>query len=280
MPNGSVRIHGRFRLEMGERIFVAIVLLLGVGAGAFLQRLLPPVKDLLKDLLRRTENEEKEQATVEVPRHFSLTISEWLQTGRNRGILNAVSLEIEATDQGKLYEWLCESPSTQVAYVEQVSEAERKRLWKWFWVILGYLALTGALSGWWVFSETAKGSPHLARIAVAAGIFGSCIAAFRSCLDRRAKGFEDKYGNVAPGLEKKERFSDGMVVWLLGRPLLGGAVGLLVYIGLNGEIFSVAVKEKILAKPWEFLFYMILVGLFAKAILDLLRKLTKEVFHV
>ena len=267
---------------MGERILLVIVLLLGVGAGAFLQRLLPLVKDLLKDLLPGTKNEAKEQATVEVPPHSSLTISEWLQTGRNRGILSAVSLEIEAADQGKLYEWLCEAPSRRVAYVEQVSDAERNRLWIWFWVILGYLALTGALSGWWVFSETAKESPspHLARIAVVAGIFGSCIAAFRSCLDRRSNGFEDKDGNVAPGLEKKERFSDGMVVWFLGRPMLGGAVGLLVYIGLNGEIFSVAAKEKILASRWEFLFYMILVGLFAKTILDLLRKLTKEVFHV
>jgi len=265
---------------MGERVLLAIMLLIGVGSGAFLRRLLPPVTDLLKDLLRRKKNEEKEQATVEVPSHFSLTISEWLQTGRNRGILNEVSLEIDTADQRKLYNWLCESPSTRVAYVEQVSEAERKRLWKWFWVILGYLALTGALSGWWVFSETAKGSHHLARIAVVAGIFGSCIAAFRSCLDRRANGLEDKDGNVAPGLEEKERFSDGMVVWFLGRPMLGGAVGLLVYIGVNGEIFSVAAKEKILANPWEFLFYMTLVGLFAKTILDLLLKATKEVFHL
>ena len=151
----------------------------------------------------------------------------------------------------------------------------------WFWGVVIYLISIGAMGVLWTTNEVAQPSPRRLWLALVAGMLGSCIAAFRSCLDRRANGLEDQFGNVAPGIDAKERFSDGMVVWFLGRPLLGAAIGWLIYVGLKGGVFSDAAHERILdGEVWKFLFYMIVAGLFAKTILDLLLEGAKKIFRV
>jgi len=260
---------------MSEPLLIAVVLLVGVGTGAFLQRTIPALS-----LLLATPSES-------VTKHPAISgqsmeaITLWLMDGSSRAVLERDTLRIVVDDQQALYEWLRRAPSTFIRYEQQVSPAERRRLSRWFWAILIYLGATGVISALWVATEVVQTSPRRMLLAILAGILGSCIAAFRSCLDRRAAGFEDQYGNVAPGFEKKERFSDGMVVWFLGRPVLGAAVGIVIYAGLQGGVFSAAVKEGILAGDvWKFLFYSTLTGLFAKTILDILLDVVKKTFKV
>lgn len=259
---------------MGEPLFIALVLLLGIAGGMWLQRMIPASKNLFRKL---------KEETPSIPPESAAAFTRWLQEGRTKNVLDSTTLNIGG-DQKTLYEWLQGAPSAISAIIHYggpVSDNERKRLCAWFWFVLGYLTLIGVASAWYVVGEAAQASPRRLRVAVIAGVLGSCIAAFRSCLDRRANGFEDKDGNVAPGIEKKERFTDGMVVWFLGRPTLGAAVGLLVYAGLMGGVFSAAVKEELLnGDIWKFLFYAALAGLFAKTILDLLLEVVKKVFRV
>jgi hypothetical protein len=260
---------------MGEPLLIAVVLLVGLGAGAFLQRAIPAFSHLLSQPNGKTSG----PATISL--QSTEAITRWLIDGRAKAVLDSETLQLAVADQQALYEWLRGAPATSIHYGQQVSPGERSRLSKWFWAILLYLATIGVISASWAALEVARTSPRRMPLAVVAGILGSCIAAFRSCLDRRAAGFEDQYGNVAPGFEKKERFSDGMVVWFLGRPVLGAAVGLVIYAGLQGGVFSAAVKEGVLAgDPWKFFFYTTLAGLFAKTILDILLDVVKKTFKV
>lgn len=247
----------------------SIVTLLIVG-GAFLGRLLlwwerSPYHPESQEAQAKREGELAERAQQ---------IEEWLQAGRRRQIITQ-NLQGPGPLQ-ELLSWLKGAPFTQVKAEETLIGDERKRLNRWFWAVFAYLVVLGTASGWCTLTTTTL---SLSSFFVA-GLFGSCVAAFRSCLDRRANGFEDKYGNVSPDPKTtKERFADGMITWFFGRPFLGAALGVATYLALQGEVFGADLTlTKLQTNPSKVMFYTWVVGLFAKTVLDLLLDLTKKIF--
>ena len=101
-----------------------------------------------------------------------------------------------------------------------------------------------------------------------------------SALDRHANGLEDRAGGSLPELEKtKERFSERMLYWFLARPWLGGVVSVAVFWGiLSGELGTTDVASA-QARPEKVAFWGMLVGLFAKSVLDILRNVPKNIFR-
>lgn len=268
---------------MGDNLLMFILLMIGLLGGVSIKWAIDHVREWLPDWLRgrKKEGDEEEKKVSEpIPEEERDKITAWLLLGVKEGVLESPSMRVLGTNQRALYRWLRGAPFAAVSFRRQISKRERTRLTVWFWGVIVYLITVGIICTWWLHLELDEQVPSLWSIAIVSGILGSSIAAFRSSLDRRSHGFEDQYGNVAPGVDKQERFSDGMVYWFLGRPLLGGAVALIIYFGLNGEIFCAAAKEEILKGNWKFVFYATLVGLFAKSILDILLKAVKEVFHV
>jgi hypothetical protein len=65
----------------------------------------------------------------------------------------------------------------------------------------------------------------------------------------------------------------------VGRPLLGAAVGAVVFVAIRGHVFGdLIIYEKLEKNPAMMIFYVWLAGLFAKTLLDLLLDLTKKYF--
>lgn len=115
-------------------------------------------------------------------------------------------------------------------------------------------------------------------ISIVTGIMGSTTAAFISCLERHANGFEDSQGNQSPSKEEQVgRFNRGMFYWFLARPWLGAVTGAVVYWGIAGDILvsgNGATTAQEQAAFWGFL-----AGLLAKSLLEILKGLLTNIFR-
>jgi hypothetical protein len=242
---------------MKDALLVTIIVALAITLGAFADRMV--------EWWRRKPHPADQYAEA---------LSRWIKSGANKHLFDE-QFNVLDPDREDVYKWV-------LAFPQIVSAGERDRLTYWFWGIIAYLAILGTLSAKVSIAAALSPIAPTAWPCVMAGLLGSCVAAFRSCLDRRANGFEDKFGNATPDPKAtKERFSDGMTAWFVGRPLLGAAVGAMVFVAIRGRVFGESiVYGKLDNNPAMMIFYVWLAGLFAKTLLDLLLDLTKKVFRV
>ena len=255
---------------MTDDWLIASIVALALAVGAFLDRMLQWFSWLRRPPEPSLQLKEQAQA-----------VSKWLACGRGRKLVNETG-EVEVSNIDALKSWLKEMPPFVALQTETLDVGKRTALEKKFWIAFLYLVLLGLVAGRVLLKATLATVPQVLTICITAGLFGSCIAALRSCLDRRANGFEDEFGNAAPNpKELKERFSEGMFFWFMGRPMLGAAVGVLVYLGVTGEVFSEGVAKSLTGgAPTKLAFVAVLGGLFAKTLLDLLLETTKKIFRV
>ncbi|MER3483695.1 MAG: hypothetical protein C4332_11635 [Meiothermus sp.] len=167
----------------------------------------------------------------------------------------------------------------------EVIQSEFSRLF-WSAVVvctLPVLFLAGSLvaSVWLLL--TAEQTPATTRafwltlFCVATGFLGSSLSALISAADRISNGWETSNGGKWPKNAKKEdRFGSRMVGWFLVRPLLGAAMGFLVYIGVVGGYLIAVVATTKPPSPGDFNpyalgFLSLLGGLFAKTFLERLK---------
>jgi hypothetical protein len=166
-------------------------------------------------------------------------------------------------------------------FVAGFNEEERAPLERLFRLTLAYLAVligTGMTVSIYLLRKPT--SDNLLLLALATGIIGSATAAFVSALDRHAQGLEDRNGGATPEPEiRKERFSERMFYWFLGRPWLGAVVSVAVFWGGLGGNFTDSKTSADPSSGPKVAFYGILAGLFAKSVLDILRNLPKNVFR-
>ena len=254
---------------MADQWITIIIVILLIMLGAFLERLQLWWERSRYPHKPQAAREQREKGLEQRARE----IAEWLQNGREQQILSQ-NLVISSS-LPDLLSWLEKAPP-QAIEEDRLFDGERERLTRRFRAVFAYLVILGTVSGWLTLSTTTVSVFAF----LVAGLFGSCVAAFRSCLDRRANGFEDRYGNASPDPKTtKERFADGMITWFIGRPLLGAALGVTTYLALRGEVFGESLGLKALqANPSRLMFYTWVVGFFAKTILDLLLDLTKKIF--
>ncbi|HSK81548.1 MAG TPA: hypothetical protein VLQ45_34150, partial [Thermoanaerobaculia bacterium] len=115
---------------------------------------------------------------------------------------------------------------------QKFDEEERPKLERLFRIALAYLAVLIGASLMLSIYFLRQSPPDLLLVALFTGVIGSATAAFVSALDRHAQGLEDRYGGATPKPDaKKERFSERMFYWFLGRPWLGAVVGVAVFWG-------------------------------------------------
>ncbi len=208
-------------------------------------------------------------------------IREWIESGKTRKLIHDSLKPCTNQDVTAWREWFKAAPFF-MADGETLRCGERQSLTNWAIFLAIYLVAVAVLSAWWVESSSRSVNNRLA-LCIGAGVFGSCIAAFRSFMDRRANGFEDRFGNQSPRLSvAKERFGHGMIPWLSARPLLGAGVGYILYRALYAHAFPEAVTTKALDPKdvSSLVFYAIIAGLFAKTLLDLVLEVVKKVFDV
>jgi hypothetical protein len=253
---------------------IVILTILCLAAGAFFQRIWSGSK------------KSKESSTPTTPPGDPIaSVNRWLKEGQAMGFVDAGGLLAESTSRtGKeladFKHWLTRSPDTAFLQGETLSHGERTRLERLFWVIFVYLIAVGIVAGLGIYLQWNMPQPDL-LIAVCGGLFGSTIAAFRSCVDRRAGGFEDRYGNSSPKSEsKRERFGDGMMHWFIARPFLGAGVGLLIYSAVAGNVFPEEMSKKLSLNTGSLVFYICLAGLLAKTLLDIFLEAGKKIFRV
>ena len=220
-------------------------------------------------------------------------LSTWLNEGQRKKLLRAEvsSDEIRYTfiddnpDNLNVWlnnaeKWLRLVPFVTLKKDEALAKDERQRLERWFRAVLIWLFVLGAVAALVIAYELRQETVNRLVVCFWGGLFGGCVAAFRSCLDRRAHGFEDKHGNVSPESEvRKERFNDGMARWFIGRPILSAGVGLLLYFAVVGDVFP-GLTEEISKPEGRLVFYACLAGLLAKTLLDLFLEAGKKIFRV
>ena len=98
-----------------------------------------------------------------------------------------------------------------------------------------------------------------------------------SVLGRIADGWELSSGTKVPSKKKPGKFVARMAPFFIGRPFLGGAMGIIIYTGLkSGYLILVKGAAEASFSPEGLLFFAILGGLFSKTFLEKL----KEVFKV
>jgi len=255
---------------MVDTIVTAIIVGLAMAFGAFLDRVVGG----------HGFKPQSEQSAKPLQDHAA-ALTKWLQWGSGQHLLDD-RLSVSTTDLENLRKWVLAAPPLALSKEETLAPGERERLSCWFWFVMVYLVVLGTWAGRAAIGAALSSMAGSVGGCVMAGLFGSCVAAFRSCLERRANGFEDRFGNAAPDPKtSKERFSDGMIVWFLGRPLLGAAVGAMTFIAIRSRVFGEAIAyDKLDQYPAMLIFYAWLAGLFAKTLLDLLLELTKKVFRV
>jgi hypothetical protein len=148
---------------------------------------------------------------------------------------------------------------------------------------IGYLVLasTGALIGAYVlakgqYSEIAPTSLTNLPSAMLYGFSGSAVAALTSCLDRYATGFEREDGSPFPANAKvgEGKFNRRFSRWLFVRPFLGAVIAPIFLLGI-----SHFVKD---SQQWNLTagFTAFTAGLLAKSVVDLIKRLFKDVFRV
>jgi hypothetical protein len=120
-----------------------------------------------------------------------------------------------------------------------------------------------------------KGFPEIAPIALF-GFAGSAVAALTSCLDRYAVGFERGDGKPYPESIKdgEGKFNRRFARWLFVRPFLGSVIAPVFVWGLSHFAGDPQKWSQTLG------FTAFMGGLLAKSVVDLIKGLFKNVFHV
>jgi len=160
------------------------------------------------------------------------------------------------------------------------SEAEELQKWtvgvSWYLVLLIVVCVAGGIR---LFLQVVNGGAVnglMMLLSIFAGTLGSSVSALRSVMDRRAHGWEFSTGLKYPEEQPPDKFSRGMVSSFLLRPVLGGALGWIVYVGaLSGYLFPAGDPRM---EGWveKMIFWSFLGGLFAKTLLDKLNELFKQ----
>jgi len=115
------------------------------------------------------------------------------------------------------------------------------------------------------------------------GFSGSAVAALTSCLDRYANGFERDGGVKYPSVGEKdketgkERFSRRFSWWLIVRPFLGLLIAPIFIWGIS---YFAEKPDKFRSSVERSGFTAFMAGLLAKSVIDLIKGLFKNIFHV
>lgn len=107
------------------------------------------------------------------------------------------------------------------------------------------------------------------------GFSGSAVAALTSCLDRYATGFEREDGSPFPIAAKagEGKFNRRFARWLFVRPFLGAVIAPVFVWGISHFVST--------SQQWieTIGFTAFMGGLLAKSVVDLIKRLFKNVFH-
>ena len=144
-------------------------------------------------------------------------------------------------------------------------------------VLLFFIVLSGVLIVKLFKGDVDGNSYKILILAIAGGALGSSISALISVVGRIAAGWELSCGTKVPTEEHPDKFLARMAPFFIGRPFLGGAMGLLVYTGLTSGFLILATDKTSKAdfSPEGLLFFAILGGLFAKTFLAKLKEVFK-----
>jgi len=153
--------------------------------------------------------------------------------------------------------------------------AEVQTLRRWSYRVLVVLVMVAAASAVGLIvllpdHPLGPGSGRLMAVALLGGVLGSAASAVRSTCERLARGFEldDGAGTWPPDARRGEKMNVRMIPYLLARPLLGGATGLVAYAGVVGGFLVATAKQPTTFSPEGILFFALLAGLFAKTFLQ------------
>jgi hypothetical protein len=123
-----------------------------------------------------------------------------------------------------------------------------------------------------------QGSGSMTVVATALmGISGSGVAALTSCLDRYANGFELESGEKVPPADgkAKETFNKRLARWFIFRPFLGLLVAPVFIWGIEYFAGDSARYTNSVAR---LAFWSFVGGLLAKSVVDLIKRLFKNIF--
>jgi uncharacterized protein (DUF433 family) len=109
------------------------------------------------------------------------------------------------------------------------------------------------------------------------GFSGSGMAALTSSLDRYANGFELRDGRKQPKEAKRDTFNCRMGRWFYVRPFVGFVVAPVLLWGIE---FFVNNPDSFRGTHQHVAFTAFVGGLLAKSVLELIKKLFKNVFNV
>lgn len=158
---------------------------------------------------------------------------------------------------------------------EQLPDDELKTLDRVAQWTIGYLLLLSLLSfclGAWL---NRSGAAELAAAAMY-GMAGSAVAALTSCLDRYSMGFERENGTSFPAEVKPGTgtFNRRFARWLWVRPFLGAIIAPVFVLGIAHFAMN---TQQWTGTP---AFTAFMAGLLAKSVVDLIKKLFKNIFNV
>jgi hypothetical protein len=145
---------------------------------------------------------------------------------------------------------------------------------------IGYLVLASLASligGYLLAGGQSAASGSLANLPsnILFGFCGSAVAALTSCLDRYATGFEREDGSPFPKDAKagEGKFNRRFSRWLFVRPFLGAVIAPIFLLGLG-----IFVKNP---QQWNVTagFTAFTAGLLAKSVVELIKRLFKDVFR-
>ena len=116
-------------------------------------------------------------------------------------------------------------------------------------------------------------------LCIFAGTLGSSVMALRSIIERIAHGWELSDATKLPEIEPKDKFVAKMVPGFVARPLLGAAVGYLIYLAVVGGFWIViSPSGEVEFRPLGLAFLALLGGLFAKTLLEKLKGVFDNIF--
>jgi hypothetical protein len=207
-------------------------------------------------------------------------LNEWLRQGQSEGLVDDRLAWVSGKEDA-IEKWLKRGKESGVLLLAgELSEACQRELQTRFrWVLAFLLTMMGAgVSAIFWLGKSPTTSSHLLT-GVVAGLLGSATAAFISCLDRRANGFEDKYGNAFPDpMERKERFGKSMSYWLMCRPFLGVVMGVIAYLWVaSGLLPGMKPPDSSAEDFYRVAFVGSIAGLFAKTLYDILQNVLKGI---
>jgi RsiW-degrading membrane proteinase PrsW (M82 family) len=155
-------------------------------------------------------------------------------------------------------------------------EKEKKSLDKLALIVLIYLVAFSVIAFFAGYGLFGKGGIWMVVASALIGISGSGVAAFTSCLDRYATGFELEDGTKVPeGAKGKETFNKRMARWFVFRPFLGLLVAPVFIWGME---YFVSDPAKYTSSINRLGFSAFVGGLLAKSVIDLIKGLFKNIF--